>query len=269
MGTYFDPFWIFVATVFRIQRGKSKRLEALKLGLDQGMNFIDTAELYRSETIVAEAISGRKRDELFIATKVWSNHLRPDSLIKACKQSLKKLNTSYIDLYQIHFPNSRIPISETMGAMEKLVDDGLIRAIGISNFSYDRMIAAEEALKKHELSSTQMKYNLADRGLEKDILPHCEKENIAVMPYFPLAHGKLAKSGASTLSDVASSHSSGEAKWSTSQVALSWLVAKSPVIFPIPRASNPSHVAGNAKASDLELSEEDMRKIDQAYPFRG
>jgi diketogulonate reductase-like aldo/keto reductase len=173
--------------LFGIRRGKEKKLEALKTGLDSGINFIDTAEIYRSEPIVAKAIAGRKRDELFVASKVWSNHLKPESLVESCKKSLENLGISYTDLYQIHSPSSRVPITDTMRAMEDLLDKGLIRSIGISNFSYGQTVEAVQAMKRHEISSTQMSYSLVHRDIEREILPYCEKEKIAVIAYFPLA----------------------------------------------------------------------------------
>lgn len=264
MGTYYDPVWIATAMIFRVQRGRSRKLDALKMGLDNGINFIDTAEIYKSETIVSGAIQGRKREEFFIASKVWSNHLKPESVIKSCKRSLGRLGTSYLNLYQIHSPSSSVPIRDTMGALEKLVDEGLIRAIGISNFSYTQMLEAEEALKRQELSSTQMNYNMLHRDVEKEILPHCEKEKIAMIPYFPLAHGKLAGGGAgSPIEEIASKRGVGN-----SQVTLGWLVKRSEMNFPIPRASQANHVKDNASAGDFDLTDEEFRTLDSAYPFR-
>ncbi len=262
MGTFYDALWIAWAMIFKVQRGKAKKLEALKAGLDSGINFIDSAEIYQSETIVGDAIKGRKRDELFIASKVWSNHLRPDKVEKSCRRSLSKLNTSYLDLYQIHFPSSRVPISETMGAMEKLVDQGLIRNIGVSNFSFAQMTEAESALKKHELASTQMHYNLTRRDVEREILPHCEKERIAMIPYYPLAHGKLARSArGEAIERICKNH----AGISYSQVALAWLTTRSPQNFPIPRASKSAHVKDNASAGDVVLSPDEMKTLDSTF----
>ncbi len=257
MGTYYDAFWIASAMLFKIQRGKGKKIDALKAGLENGINFIDTAEIYQSEPLVAEAIKGRKRDELFIATKVWSNHLKPDKLEKSCRRSLAKLGTSYIDLYQIHFPSSRAPITETMSAMEKLVDRGLIRSIGVSNFSYNQMLEAESALKKHRLSSTQMNYNMLHRDVEREILPHCEKEKISMIAYYPLGHGKLAKKSYDAIEKICA-----DRKITYAQLALAWLVSRSPVNFPIPRASQPSHVKEDALAGDVTLSPEEMKRLE-------
>ena len=257
MGTYYNAFWIASAMIFKVQRGKTKKIDALKAGLDSGINFIDTAEIYQSETLVKEAIKGRKRDDLFIATKVWSNHLSPHKLEKSCRRSLRKLNTPYVDLYQIHFPSSRVPVTETMAAMERLVDEGLIRNIGVSNFSYRQMLEAESALKKHKLSSIQMNYNLLHRDIEREILPHCEKEKIAIIDYFPLGHGKLAKRSHDSIDKICAAR-----KITYAQVALAWLVSRSPVNFPIPRASRASHVKEDALTGDLVLLPEEMKSLE-------
>src|SRR5580698_7782846 len=124
MGTYYDPLWIATAKSVGWMRGASSKVESLQAGLEGGMNVIDTAEIYGSEPLVARAIKGRNREDLFIATKVWSNHLRRDALVKSLEGSLRRLELSYVDLYQVHFPNSKVPISETMGAMEEMKDKG-------------------------------------------------------------------------------------------------------------------------------------------------
>jgi diketogulonate reductase-like aldo/keto reductase len=258
MGTYFDPLWISLAMIFKIQKGKKQKINALKTGIDHGINFIDTAEIYQSETLVRDAIKGVKRDELFLASKIWPNHLSPDKVEKACKRSLTKLGIQYLDLYQIHFPSSRTPISETMRAMEKLIDVGLIRNVGISNFSFSGMLEAEHAMKRHELCSTQMNYNMLHRDVEKEILPHCERERIAMIAYYPLAHGKLAQAS----QDAAIGKICEQRKVSRAQLALAWLVARSEVNFPIPRASRPNHVDEDSAAGDLCLSSEEMKTLE-------
>jgi diketogulonate reductase-like aldo/keto reductase len=121
MGTYYDPIYIIMSFLFGHQGGRDKKIAALKRGLDLGINLLDTAEIYQTEDIVAAAIEGRKRDDLFIATKVFMNHLGYKEVLRAAERSLKRLKCSYIDLYQIHMPNPRVPIEETMKAMEKLV----------------------------------------------------------------------------------------------------------------------------------------------------
>ncbi len=265
MGTYYDPFWIVLAYLFGIRLHAKRSTLALKLGLDSGINLIDTAEIYQTEPLVADVIKGRKRDELFIASKVWLNHLHYDAVLRACDRSLRRLGTSYLDLYQIHVSNKGVPIKETMSAMEKLVEDGKIRHIGISNFSLKQMLDAEKALSRHELVSTQMHYNLLHRGIERDILDHCEAENIGILAYFPLAHGKLAGDKMrSTLAyrEISSKHPGR----TPSQVALNWICTKSEAVFPIPRGSNPQHVEENLSAVGWNLDQSDMELLNRAFP---
>jgi len=257
MGTYYDPLWI-VTGFLGWKRGAAKKVAALKEGLDRGMLFIDTAEIYQSEPLVAEAIRGGKRDELFLATKVAWNHLHHDDVIKSLEKSLRRLDTSYVDLYQVHMPNGRVPIGETMSAMEELVSQGKVLAIGVSNFSLEQVKAAQASLSKSQLASIQMPYNLMNRSLERNLLPYCDRESIAVMAYYPLAHGKLAPSD-SAVAELSAKYSK-----TRSQLALRWLAQKKNV-FPIPRASNPEHVRSNSEASGWELAPEDATRLEKLY----
>ena len=257
MGTFYDGAWI--ATGFMgWRRGAKTRIEAIRAGLDAGMTLVDTAELYKSEPLVAEAIKGRKRDELFVATKVWSNHLHRDSLLRAFEGSLRRLGTSYIDLYQVHWPNANVPIQETMGAMEELVRSGKLLCVGVSNFSLERLQDARSALPKSELSAVQLDYSLVHRNVELDILPYCDREGIALLAYFPLGHGKLPSDP--RLDQISARHGKTRA-----QVALRWLAQK-PNVFPIPRASNGRHVMENVGASDWDLTEQDVAELDSRFP---
>jgi diketogulonate reductase-like aldo/keto reductase len=136
MGTYYDKPWIRVAK-HGWSMGARTKIKALRAGLERGIKLIDTAEAYYTEAFVAKAIKGRKREDLFIATKVWLDHLHRDDLVEALAKSLARLELSYVDLYQIHFPNSSVSIRETMGAMEEMLEKGKIMSIGVSNFSLD------------------------------------------------------------------------------------------------------------------------------------
>jgi diketogulonate reductase-like aldo/keto reductase len=261
MGTYYDPQWIATAKTIGWMRGASSKVEALQAGLDGGMNFIDTAELYGSERLVARAIKGRKREDLFIATKVWPNHLKRDALVRALEKSLKRLETPYVDLYQVHFPNTKVPIGETMGAMEEMKEKGKLLSIGVSNFSLQQTKDASTALKRSELASNQVEYSLAHRDIEADLLPYCESNRISIICYYPLGHGKLTRAAASgKIEAVCKSCSKTPA-----QVALNWLVARRNV-FAIPRASRAEHVADNLGASGWELKPEDREQLDGAFP---
>jgi len=157
MGTYYDPLWI-ASAFLGWKRGAIAKVEAIRAGIEKGVTFIDTAEIYRSEPLVSEAIKGTKREELFLASKVWTNHLRKDALVRAFDKSLKRLGTSYIDLYQVHWPNPRVPIRETMGAMEQLIGEGKLLYAGVSNFNIQQLAEAQSALPKSELSSVQLDY---------------------------------------------------------------------------------------------------------------
>jgi diketogulonate reductase-like aldo/keto reductase len=262
MGTYYDPLFIAAALLFHYHAGRDKKTAALKKGLEVGINLIDTAEIYQTENLVAEAIKDHRRDEIFIATKVLGIHLRYNSVLKAAQNSLKRLRCSYIDLYQIHWPNPKVPIVETMRAMEKLVESGKVRHIGVSNFSLEQMKQAEEALSRNKLASNQVEYSLVERGEEKGLLHYCEQKRIAVLSYRPIAHGALAipdKKLKPVMDEISQKH---DGK-TPAQIALNWLITKSKVVFPIPRASKPERVTENVGSIGWSLDAEDMRKLEE------
>jgi diketogulonate reductase-like aldo/keto reductase len=258
MGTYYDKPWIRVAK-HGWSIGASRKIKALRAGLDGGIKLIDSAEAYFSEPFIAKAIRGRKRDELFIATKVWLDHLHHDELIIALERSLKRLELSYVDLYQVHFPNASVPIKETMGAMEEMVAKGKIRSIGVSNFSLAQMVEANSVLARSEIAASQINYSLVHRKVERDIIPYCQQNKIAVLAYYPLGHGLLAAPGPKTAGICKRTGKT------PSQVALNWLVSKQ-CVFAIPRASRPNHVLEDVGASGWRLSESDIAELEREYP---
>jgi diketogulonate reductase-like aldo/keto reductase len=262
MGTYYDVSWIMASRLFSHREGREDKVAALKRGIELGINLIDTAEMYDTETLVAEAIRGCKRDALFIATKVWSTHLRYNQVLKAAERSLAKLQCDYIDLYQIHWPNPIVPIKDTMRAMEKLVDEGKVRYIGVSNFSLSQMKETEETFSKHELASNQVQYNLSARRIETDLLPYCDRNNIAVLAYRPIAHGALANPSGK-LSEIVDEISRKHGGKTPAQIALNWLVNKSKMVFPIPRASRPERVMENMGTVGWNLDSGDLIKLEQ------
>lgn len=235
---------------------EKKEIEAICLGLDLGMNFIDTAEIYSdglSEKVVGKAIKDR-RDDAFISTKVKATNLSYDKLLRSAKRSLDRLGIDVIDLYQIHFPNHNIPIKETMHAMEKLVQQGYVRDIGVSNFSIAELKEAQAAMFKEEIMSIQVSYNLLQRNIEVNLLPYCQKEHITVIAASPLAAGNILSN--QNLIDMASCYGK-----SVSQVALNWAISKQGVIA-IPRAKNLEHVKENAVACGWSLSSIDREALD-------
>ena len=168
-------------------------VEALRLGLDLGLTHIDTAEMYGNghvEELVAEAIAGR-RDEVFLVSKVLPSNASYEGTLRACKRSLKRLKTDWLDLYLLHWPSNNIPIGETMRAMEKLVAEGLVRFIGVSNFDLEELKEAEDSLRNERMACDQVLYHLGYRGIERRLLPYCIKHGIAVVGYSPFGHGNF------------------------------------------------------------------------------
>ncbi|MCL4453217.1 aldo/keto reductase [Ferroplasma sp.] len=259
MGTYYDMRWVF-KTYLGIYSGKEQKEDAIKSGIDSGINLIDTAELYRTEKIIASAIKGHRRDDLFIATKVFPTHLSPKSIEKSLNRSLKNLGTNYIDLYQIHFPNPTIDLKKTLRSMERMVNEGKMRYIGVSNFSLNLLKRAQGILSKHEITSIQINYNVFHRKSQNDLIKYCEQNHIAVMAYFPLGHGKVTQKQYNeyfdhvrkTVGDVPNAN-----------IALAYLISKNQNVFPIPRASNRTHVTQNAKYADIILKEGDIKYLEE------
>lgn len=263
IGTYYDPGWIASAKLLKRQGNSESKIKAIRAGVEAGVNLIDTAELYESENLVQEAVSDIPREDLFIASKVWPSHFSYDKVIRSCDRSLKKLGMDYIDLYQLHFPSKTKDIGETMRAMEYLVDQGKIRHIGISNFSLEQTKAAVNALRKHEISSTQMNFNISHRNIEADILPYCRENGIAILAYYPLGHGKLVSPNSSARAVVEEIGRNHGGK-TPPQIALNWFYSKFNFVFPIPRASNADHVSENAGSMGWKMTSEEISKLESA-----
>lgn len=264
IGTYYDPWWILSAKLFNRRSGREEKIKAIQTAIEDGINLIDTAEIYGSEELVGEAIKGYDRENLFIATKVWPSHFSESKVARSCERSLKRMGLKYIDLYQLHFPSRRVQISETMGAMERLVDQGKIRYIGISNFDSAKMEKAIETMKKHQISSTQMPLNLIDRSNEFSILPKVREHKMAFLAYYPLGHGSLvneAQYGNQLVSSIREKHGN----VSVAQIALNWFYTKFDCVFPIPRASSASHVHDNAMSMGWSLSQEEIELLERRF----
>ena len=240
-------------------------VEPLRRGLDLGATLIDTAEVYGTEGIVGEAIKGRRKD-VFLATKVSGDHLRHKDVLRAADASLRKLGTDWIDLYQIHWPDSSVPIEETMRAMEELVEAGKVRHIGVSNFSADEQRKAQAALRKHHIVSNQPLYNLIDREIERDLLRYCQREKVTVLAYSPLARGALISSArlgdrkcTETIERIV--RETGKTKV---QVVLNWCLSR-PGVIVIPKSDRVERVKENCGASGWRLKPEQVRALDQAF----
>jgi diketogulonate reductase-like aldo/keto reductase len=232
--------------------------EPLRRGIELGAFLIDTAELYRTEDVVDQAVKGI-RDRIFIATKVPGNHLRYDQVMRAAEGSLRQLGTDYIDLYQIHWPNPSVPIKESMRAMEALADSRQVKYIGVSNFSVKELEEAQAAMTKYPLVSNQVLYNLKRREIEKDLLPYCQQNQITVIAYTPLADGSLT-APTQALQEVAD-----EVDKTPAQVALNWCISHSNVIV-IPKSNSLARIEENCGASGWRLSEDQLHRLDEAFP---
>jgi len=231
----------------------AREIASLQRGIELGMNLIDTAEGYssgRSEELVGEAVKDC-RDDVFIATKVAPPHLHYDAVIRACQDSTKRLGVSFVDLYQIHWPDPGVPIKETMSAMEKLVQDGLVRYIGVSNFSVSETNDARAALAKNEIASNQVEYALTNRSVEADILPYCVREKITLMAYSPLAHGRIVP----TPNDILQKYN-----MTPAQAMLNWVTRNERVVA-IPKAANIRHQEENASSVVVRFSAADYEKM--------
>ncbi|MCL5889478.1 MAG: aldo/keto reductase [Candidatus Thermoplasmatota archaeon] len=263
VGTYYDFRWIGLAKVLRVKPGKDRRVSAIKAGLDSGINFIDTAEIYETEPFVREAIKGRNREDVFIATKVFPLHYSFDGVVKSCERSLRKLGTGYIDLYQLHMHSSPEKVKDALRGLEKLKDDGKIKHIGISNFNLKQTEEAVSFMKKHEIKSTQMNFNVAHRNIEKDLVPYCKENGIAILAYYPLAHGVLTSQssiGKEVLDEIEKNHG----KKTIPQIVLNWFYSKYDSVYPIPRASNPDHVKENAGSVGWKMAPEEITMLEDA-----
>lgn len=239
-------------------------VEPLRTGIALGARFIDTAEAYGSEEVAGEAIRKIRKD-VFLATKVSPRHFRFEGVIDAADRSLSRLQTDYIDLYQLHWPNYTVPLEETMGAMERLVETGKIRFIGVSNFMLADLKAARKVLVKSSIVSNQVRYNLIDRTIEPDLLPYCREQGITIIAHSPLATG-LSNLRARDPEDILGQLAARKSK-TMAQIAINWCLSK-PGVVTIPKASSPAHVRENCQACDVPLSDEDLRLLDTGVKFR-
>lgn len=243
---------------------KAEVLRTLKRLPELGVNFIDTADSYGpdvSEELIREAL--HPYGGLLIATKAgltrsgpdqWAPNGRPAYLIEQAKRSLSKLGVKQIGLWQLHRIDSKVPRDEQFAAVKQLLDEGIIRHAGLSEVSVEEIKAAS---KVFPVATVQNRYNLVDRGSE-DVLDYCASQKIGFIPWFPLAAGELTKPG-SVLDTIAQRH-----HVAASQIALAWVLQRSPVMLPIPGTSKVSHLEENVGAAGLKLTAEEFKQLDEA-----
>jgi pyridoxine 4-dehydrogenase len=242
---------------------ESKRV--LKRLLDLNVNFIDTADAYGpevSENLIAEALHPYPKN-LVIATKggltrpgpmKWAALGRAEYLRQCVEMSLRRLKVERIDLYQLHRFDPKVPVEESLGELKKMQGEGKIRHIGVSETTVAEIQQAQTIV---EVATVQNKYNISDRAHE-DVVDYCAKNKIGFIPWFPLAAGELTKPG-SVLDQLAKKHNA-----TTSQLALAWLLRRSPVMLPIPGTSSVAHLEQNVAAAELKLSETEWQSLEQA-----
>jgi len=250
--------------------------KALEEGIQLGLTHIDTAELYeqrsRSETVLGELLArpaGAKgtsgttlRDQVFLASKVLPGNASRQGTTAACRQSLANLRTGWLDLYYLHWPGP-YPVADTMASMAELVDEGLVRHIGVSNFDVADLEDAESALGKGVLAANQVLYHLEERGMESDVLPWCKRRKVTVVAYSPFGQGNFvtSKAGRAAVDEVAKAVGG-----TPHQVALAFLTRDAGVVA-IPKAEKAEHVRDNA-GGGFDLAAAHVARLEDAFPLR-
>jgi pyridoxine 4-dehydrogenase len=246
-------------------RDRAEALRVLQRAMELGVNFVDTADSYGpavAEDLIREALHPYPAG-LVIATKAgltrtgpdaWHPVGRPAYLRQQCEMSLRRLAVERIDLFQLHRIDPEVPAEEQFGLLKELVDEGKVRSVGLSEVSVDQIEAARAVVA---IATVQNRYNLSDRSAE-DVLDYCEREGLGFIPWAPVAAGELANPGG-PVDTVAT-----ETGATPSQVALAWLLARSPVMLPIPGTSSVAHLEENCAGATLQLSAEQVRSLTDA-----
>ncbi|BCG58165.1 aldo/keto reductase [Paenibacillus sp. URB8-2] len=243
---------------------REEEVEALRLGVELGMNLIDTAEMYgegRSETVVGEAMQGI-RDKVFLVSKVYPHNAGLKRIAKSCEDSLKRLRTDCLDLYLLHWRGS-VPLEETVEGMERLVEQGKISRWGVSNFDTDDMEELFRLARGTHCATNQVLYHLGSRGIEFELLPWQRERQMPIMAYSPLAQAGSLRKGLvqnEAVREIAVAHGA-----SPLQILLAWCIREGDEIA-IPKASSREHVLQNAAAALISLSAEELWLLDKAFP---
>lgn len=251
-------------------------IETIRAALDAGVTFIDTADVYcindddlgHNERLIAKALAKAKARGVLVATKgglrrpggAWVRSAHPDALTDACERSLKALGVECIDLYQLHAPDPEVPFAESVGAIARLRDAGKVRFVGLSNVSASEI---DEARALVPVTSVQNRWNPSHRAPERDgVLARCEQLGIAFLPYSPFG----GASGAQSLGQVGRLADEASARgMSPHRLVLAWMLAKSPVVIPIPGARRAASITDSAAAGDVSLSDEDVAAIEASF----
>jgi diketogulonate reductase-like aldo/keto reductase len=237
---------------------------ALRAGIDLGLTVIDTAEMYAdggAEEVVGEAIRGQ-RERVVLVSKAYPWNAGGRKITSACEASLRRLNTDYLDLYLLHWRGD-YSLQETVEGMEALVAQGKIRHWGVSNLDYDDMQQLWQVEGGKQCATNQVLYHLASRGIEYDLLPWCQQQQLPVMAYCPLAQAGRLRNG--LLNHTVVKNIAQARGVTAAQVLLAWVISHHGVLA-IPKASNIEHVRQNAAVLNIVLTDEELALLDKAYP---
>lgn len=238
-------------------------IKAIKNALQMGLNHIDTAELYgdgHAEELVSQAITGISREKIFITSKVHSPHLHYKGVLNSAKQSLRRLGTDYFDLYLVHQPDLEVPIEETMKAMNELIDKGITKYIGVSNFSVKRLVEAQK-YSKNKIVLNQVHYNLEIREVEKDgLVDYCKDNDMILSAWRPLQKGKFLGKDVNILNEMCEKY-----KKTPAQISINWLTSQKNVIA-ICKMRHIKHLKDNLGAVGWEMEQQDIEKLRKEFP---
>lgn len=254
--------WDFPETGGRLDEA----IRALRLGVELGATHIDTAEMYgagRVEELVGEAVAPLPREQLFLTGKVLPSNATFEGTITACERSLRRMRTEYLDLYLLHWPSEH-PFEETARAFERLVRDGKVRHVGVSNFDVEALREACAMMARVPIVCNQVLYHLRERGIEHSLLSVCRELGVAIVAYTPFGRARFPSPksvGGSTLARIAAQHGV-----HPRQVVLAFLT-REPSLFTIPKAARCEHVRQNVAAAALQLDDADFAALDVAFPI--
>ncbi len=244
---------------------RNAEIDALRTGIELGLTLIDSAEMYgdgKAEKLVGDAIKGYDRKKLFLISKVYPFNAGRKNIFSSCKNSIERMNADYLDLYLLHWRGG-IALSETVECMERLVEEGLIKRWGVSNFDVDDMDELLSLPNGHDCAVDQVLYNVASRGIEYELMPLLSNDGIPVISYCPLAQAGMLSDGLMSnpvLLRIAEKHSV-----SVAVILLSFAIRNGKTIA-IPRSSKSEHVRDNRRALDVELDQEDLLLINKEFP---
>jgi diketogulonate reductase-like aldo/keto reductase len=236
----------------------SVSMAALHAALEIGYTHFDTAEMYangHAEELIGKAVHESKvrREALFITSKVTPSHLRYDDVLTSCEKSLRRLQMEYIDLYLIHWPQAGMKLEETFRALNKLVRDGKVKHLGVSNFDL-KLLKQSQEFSETPIVNNQVPYSLVDRSYARNgVLAYCQQNDILFTAYSPVEEGRLRSN--KTLEAIAKTHNA-----TVYQVALAWVISQ-PRVITIPMSANPLHIQENFAAADIELTQDEINQL--------